>query len=321
MYELKDGKLLIDGHILEIPNVRFEKEIGKGKNGICFEGHCDFPKRKVVIKIWLSRKDIDVSDEKRFVEEVNKTARINSERVVQIYTAGKGNEVYYAVMEFIEGSTLKDWLLTSPPFEYRRTAMQSLIDGVRLAEKEEVVLGDLHWKNIMILKDNTTKIIDIGTSVYARSTEASHQRSKELLYQTSLHLLCEEKDFIFLDQTNLKKCSINIMLHCLNGLKDIISYINGYDVLEYQLDEVPFQVQNIVTKYPLFDLENLINRFYATEAYKNHTNTLIYIVRNECFKILGMPMSVNFGESITLGYISETIKNYESVKEEFLKSG
>ncbi|OBZ13641.1 protein kinase [Bacillus sp. FJAT-26390] len=319
MYELQSGQLNIEGNIISIPNVIFVKELGKGKNGLCFEGQSEFPKRKVVIKIWLPRRDISIPDEERFKEEVNKTAMFNSERIVQVYNAGVVNEIFYAVMEYIEGKTLKDWLLyEKPPFEHRRNALQSLLAGVRLANNEKITLGDLHWENVMILNNNTSKIIDIGTSVYANSAKASHERSKRLLLETSLKLLQEEGEFKLLDLSNLIKCPKHIMIHCLEGLKDTISYIHGYGVLDYQLDEVMFIVSDIVTKYPLFDLENVINRFYATDAYKYQTDVMIYLVKNECYKLLDMPMSVEFGESITPAYISETIENYETVKRNYI---
>ena len=111
---IDNGRILINKAVLSIPNVVIEKQIGKGANGLVFVGNNEYLERKVAIKIWLKLKPND--ERNKFLQgiyEVRKTDRAAG-KTIRIYDAGEISGIFYAVLEYFEGDTLKKWFKTIP---------------------------------------------------------------------------------------------------------------------------------------------------------------------------------------------------------------
>lgn len=79
------------------------------------------------------------------------------------------------VMEFIDGSTLTEWLATSPTSKEKREVFRRLTEAVRYIHSHGVVHRDLKPENIMITRNgNQVKIIDFGLADTDSSTILKH---------------------------------------------------------------------------------------------------------------------------------------------------
>ena len=69
------------------------------------------------------------------------------------------------VMEYVDGTTLNDYLATNPSFQSRKRIIAQLLDAVRYLHIKGVVHNDLKPENILISnKGENVKLIDFGLS-------------------------------------------------------------------------------------------------------------------------------------------------------------
>lgn len=105
----------------------------------------------------------------RFIAEEWIGSRIEHPSVVSIVPSEKGDKKFlYYLMEKVPGITLQKWIEQNP--EARPSVLADMIlkiaDGVAAMHAQQVVHQDLKPGNIMILPDDSIKIVDFG-AVYA----------------------------------------------------------------------------------------------------------------------------------------------------------
>ena len=77
--------------------------------------------------------------------------------------------------EFIEGQTLKQWMIDNPKpdLETVRGIVEQIAKGLRAFHRKEMLHQDLRPDNIMIDKTGTAKIIDFGSTKITGVAEAA----------------------------------------------------------------------------------------------------------------------------------------------------
>jgi serine/threonine protein phosphatase PrpC len=121
---------------------------------------------QVVIKI----PSIDLRDDpvylKRFMIEEWVARRIDSAHVLKPCRQSRKRNFLYIVAEFIEGQTLKQWMLDNPKpdLETVRGITEQIARGLQAFHRMEMIHQDIRPDNIMIDKTGTVKIIDFGST-------------------------------------------------------------------------------------------------------------------------------------------------------------
>jgi serine/threonine protein phosphatase PrpC len=121
---------------------------------------------QVVIKI----PSIDLRDDpvylKRFMIEEWVARRIDSAHVLKPCRQLRKRNYLYIVAEFIEGQTLKQWMLDNPKpdLETVRGIIEQIARGLQAFHRMEMIHQDIRPDNIMIDKTGTVKIIDFGST-------------------------------------------------------------------------------------------------------------------------------------------------------------
>jgi serine/threonine protein phosphatase PrpC len=121
---------------------------------------------QVVIKI----PSIDLRDDpvylKRFMIEEWVARRIDSAHVLKPCRQSRKRNYLYIVAEFIEGQTLKQWMLDNPKpdLETVRGITEQIARGLQAFHRMEMIHQDIRPDNIMIDKTGTVKIIDFGST-------------------------------------------------------------------------------------------------------------------------------------------------------------
>ena len=121
---------------------------------------------QVVIKI----PSIDLRDDpiylKRFMIEEWVARRIDSPHVLKPCRQSRKRSYLYIVAEFIEGQTLKQWMLDNPKpdLETVRGITEQIARGLQAFHRMEMIHQDIRPDNIMIDKTGTVKIIDFGST-------------------------------------------------------------------------------------------------------------------------------------------------------------
>ena len=100
----------------------------------------------------------------RFMREARIAARLNHPNIVRVYDAGKEGDLYYMVLAYIEGPTLKRMLEEGGRFGWK-DALRIIIpicDALRHAAREGVIHRDIKPDNIMMDRGNMPLLMDLG---------------------------------------------------------------------------------------------------------------------------------------------------------------
>ncbi len=159
------GKL-IDG--------RYEiiEEIGKGGMARVYKSRDKALNRYVAVKILKE----DYKDDKEFVRRFNTEAQaaasLSNPHIVSIYDVGCEDGMYYIVMEYIEGVTLKTYIDKVGVIQWRKAAEFSLqiCEGIEEAHNNSVIHRDIKPQNIIMTPDGVLKITDFGIARAATQT-------------------------------------------------------------------------------------------------------------------------------------------------------
>lgn len=163
------GKLLSDRYeILE--------KIGDGGMATVYKARCRVLDRYVAIKILRPEYANDGEFIKKFNRESKAAASLSSQNIVGIYDVGTDvideESIYYIVMEYIDGTTLKDIIDTKgklfedDAIDYSIQILRALKD----AHDHNVIHRDIKPHNIMITKQGTVKVTDFGIARASTST-------------------------------------------------------------------------------------------------------------------------------------------------------
>lgn len=109
----------------------------------------------------------------RFLMEDWIARRINNPHILKPYAQTRKRHYLYITTEFIDGQTLKQWMLDhpQPDMETVRDIVEQIAKGLRAFHRLEMLHQDLRPDNIMIDSTGTVKIIDFGSTRVAGLVE------------------------------------------------------------------------------------------------------------------------------------------------------
>lgn len=141
--------------------------LGQGGMGRVFLARDGRLKRKVAIKV-LSRERLNNPRAvARFRREAKVGAQLQHDNLVRIYDEGEVNGNLYLVMEYIEGKNVAQLLAQRgplPPPIAARIARQIAL-GLEHAHQKGLVHRDVNPMNILIDRDGTAKLTDLGLAI------------------------------------------------------------------------------------------------------------------------------------------------------------
>jgi Tol biopolymer transport system component/predicted Ser/Thr protein kinase len=126
--------------------------------------------RRVAIKLLPPDVSSDRERRARFERETRLVATLSHPNIVSLFDTGEHNGQVFAVMELLEGETLRDWLAQGPQ-RIRKIldiALQ-IARGLAAAHDKGLVHRDLRPANIFLLRDGQVKILDFGLARRAES--------------------------------------------------------------------------------------------------------------------------------------------------------
>ena len=96
-----------------------------------------------------------------------------------MYDVGEDNGLYYIIMEYVEGKTLKQLLKKRGSLTLSEAIdiMVQLTDGMAHAHDSYIIHRDLKPQNIMIQDDGQIKITDFGIAMALNSTQLTQTNS------------------------------------------------------------------------------------------------------------------------------------------------
>ena len=155
----------------KLGNYIIDDLLGAGGMAVVFRGTQVSLNRPVAIKVLpkhFVKKQVFLE---RFESEATALASLNHPNIVSVIDRGVENDVYFIVMEYIQGDTLKERLAGVAglvPDEICDLCRQTL-RGLEYAHKRGVIHRDIKPGNLIINRENVVKIADFGLAHLAKS--------------------------------------------------------------------------------------------------------------------------------------------------------
>ena len=147
-------------------NNRYEilEKIGNGGMATVYKAKCHVLNRYVAIKILKDEFTTDSEFIKKFNTEAQSAASLTHPNIVQIYDVCNEDNLYYIVMELIQGKTLKEIITEDGMLSWKwsvNIAMQ-IASALETAHKNNIIHRDIKPHNIIITEDGIAKVTDFG---------------------------------------------------------------------------------------------------------------------------------------------------------------
>src|SRR2546429_1847229 len=120
--------------------------------------------RRVAIKILDDRHAADDSFIERFRREAKNAAGLSHPNIVSIYDRGEAEGTYYIAMEYLDGRSLMELIVTRGPapisiaIDYAR----QILSALRFAHRNGIVHRDIKPHNVLVDAEARVKVTDFG---------------------------------------------------------------------------------------------------------------------------------------------------------------
>lgn len=143
---------------------KIEKQVGVGGMAVVYKAFDSVIQRYVAIKMLKDEVAVDEAAVKRFINESKAVAMLEHPNIVSIYDVSVSGELKYIVMEYIEGITLKSYMLKKGalPLDEMIRYCKQILAALSHAHSRGIVHRDIKPQNIMLLKNGLIKVTDFG---------------------------------------------------------------------------------------------------------------------------------------------------------------
>jgi len=148
-----------------IGGCRIERLLGRGGFASVYRAHhlgFDMPVALKILAADLAANEKDATE--RFLGEARVAARLKHPNIVGVLNVGQDQGVYFIVMELIEGGDLRQLLKkeTRLPLQQAVQVARHVCSALQLAHENGIIHRDIKPANILIEKDGTAKLADLG---------------------------------------------------------------------------------------------------------------------------------------------------------------
>ncbi|MCR4315820.1 MAG: protein kinase [Planctomycetes bacterium] len=164
----------------QIAGYKVIAKLGKGSMGSVYKARQLSMDRIVAIKTLSPNLAKDPQFLKRFLREARSVARLNHENIIAGYDVGESNGIHYFVMEFVDGPTVSEVLMSRGPFPEREALIiiHQVARALEHASEYNIIHRDIKPDNIMVSSKGVAKLCDLGLAKMLDSdsslTQAGH---------------------------------------------------------------------------------------------------------------------------------------------------
>ena len=153
----------IEGRII---GNRYEiiEKVGSGGMATVYKARDTILNRYVAVKVLRDEFTTDEEFIKRFNTEAQSAARLTHPNIVSVFDVGQEYNIYYIVMELIQGKTLKQIISEEGalPWKWTVNIAIQICSALEMAHKNGIVHRDIKPHNIIITEDGIAKVTDFG---------------------------------------------------------------------------------------------------------------------------------------------------------------
>ena len=159
----------------KIPGYRILGKLGSGAMATVWKAKQISLDRDVAIKKLPEKFSKNPQFIERFFAEGRAAAQLNHPNIVQAFDVGQEGEIYYFVMEYVEGRTVHDDIVKHKRY-HEKEALDIVIqvaEALEHAHKRGLIHRDVKPKNIMINREGVVKLADMGLARAISDKEAA----------------------------------------------------------------------------------------------------------------------------------------------------
>lgn len=138
--------------------------VGTGGMAVVYRGWDREKKRTVALKVLRPEYENDAEFLRRFSREAEAASKVSHPNIVQTFDVGKDGDLRYIVMEYVEGTTLKDMIRQMGHLNYDAVVRMGIriLAAVDHAHRNGIVHRDIKPQNILVDTVGTVKVADFG---------------------------------------------------------------------------------------------------------------------------------------------------------------
>ncbi|MTI67593.1 MAG: Stk1 family PASTA domain-containing Ser/Thr kinase [Firmicutes bacterium] len=152
------------------------EKIGGGGMAFVYKAKCRLLNRYVAIKILRPEFTNDEEFINKFRRESQSAASLSHHNIVNIYDVGSEDNVYYIVMEYVKGKTLKKLIREKGKLSPKRVINIAIeiAEALNHAHENHIVHRDIKPHNIMVTDDGRIKVTDFGIARAASTSTVTN---------------------------------------------------------------------------------------------------------------------------------------------------
>ena len=151
------------------------ERVGAGGMSDVYRATDHILERDVAVKVLKSEFAEDAGFVSKFRAEAQSAAGLEHPNIVNIYDVGSEDGMYYIVMEYVEGITLKTYIEKKGHLNYKEVISIAIQvgRGIEAAHNKGIIHRDIKPQNIIISHEGKVKVTDFGIARAASSNTMS----------------------------------------------------------------------------------------------------------------------------------------------------
>lgn len=118
--------------------------------------------RHVAIKVLNSAGERNDEMRERFAREMKSVAALSHPNVMTLHDIAEHEEMTFAVMEFVEGKTLREIIAEGLQWQVAIKIAAGIASGLQAAHSQDIMHRDIKPENVIVSDDGIVKILDFG---------------------------------------------------------------------------------------------------------------------------------------------------------------
>ncbi|MBZ5515972.1 MAG: tetratricopeptide repeat protein [Acidobacteriia bacterium] len=160
----KDAEGVPDLTGMTVGRFAIRARLGVGGMGEVYRADDTKPKRAVALKRIAPRLRTDPNFRQRFLKEAERVSALSDQRIAGVYDVLEEEGETFLVMEFVEGSTLRERLGRPLSLEEFLPVALQCAEALVAAHEKGIVHRDIKPENIMLTPRGQVKILDFGVA-------------------------------------------------------------------------------------------------------------------------------------------------------------
>lgn len=173
---------------------RIIESIGTGGMGAVYRARDDRLDRDVAIKMLHRSSRHDQQMQRRFERELKSVAALSHPNIVTMYDVGTHEGATFAVMELVQGRTLRTVMAERPHWRTAVLLIRDVALGLAAAHDRDMMHRDIKPENIIVTGDGRARVLDFGLARPEARSSDQNLTSSQMVAGTVPYMSPEQVD-------------------------------------------------------------------------------------------------------------------------------